>query len=231
MLLLHMSKPALSAFILLCWLNPAAIPQTLVMGTGVITGAVLDGNGQPVVGATVRLADAPVRAIDLDRATTAVTDERGKFVISGVKWGIYTLQAMKPEDGYPDPFVQFYRPAGAQPTVSISEYRPNEDVIVPIGPKAGSVEITVKDAVTGKPVGGAEARLRRWRAPFYSVSVPADGKVVIPSGVGIDLEVHAEGYEEWHYFSSGNGVKPGALEMAPGEKRIVEVRLRPLPGR
>lgn len=66
---------------------------TVGLQGGLVTGAVLDGDGQPVPGATVVLVPAPERRRRTDLFRDVTTDQYGRFLIEGVAPGEYKLFA------------------------------------------------------------------------------------------------------------------------------------------
>ncbi len=83
-----MRRPA--ALVALFLLVLSSVPA--VAQTGRVTGTVRDSNGQPVRGATVtaRNEAAPSASV------TAVTDDRGRFSLSGLEPGAWTFAATAP---------------------------------------------------------------------------------------------------------------------------------------
>jgi len=195
---------------------------------GTINGVVIDPDGNPVPDARVRLADAPVRAMNIEKTTPTGTD--GKFVIGNVKWGTYTLQAMKPEEGYPDPFVLMYRYHVVQPTATVSPAQPVADIVVPIGPKAGQLRISIADAATGKELDSATMTLVRRDDEFVKTSIPVAGApVLVPAETLLVIAIHVDGYSDWYY--PGRTVRGLAepISLGSGEQKTLRVRLQPLP--
>jgi hypothetical protein len=50
-------------------------------------------------------------------------------------------------------------------------------------------------------------------------------KVLIPSGVDLDLSVTAGGFNDWSYGASS---KDGALHLEPGETIVLNIKLQPI---
>jgi hypothetical protein len=195
--------------------------------TGTITGVVVDGNGDPVPHARVRLAE-DMRAMDLSKTFPAGDD--GRFVISNVRWGTYTVQAMKPEDGYPDPFVLIYRYHVSQPTVTVAAATPTAEVTVPIGPKAGSLLVRAVDGATGKELGPATLTLRRRDDPRVAIQLEAaSDAVLVPAAAPLMIAVHVDGYADWYYPGVGPQALAKPLTLGAGEEKSLDIKLAPLP--
>ena len=69
----------------------ASLPALQKMGTGVIVGAVVDEEGKPIVGATIR---AYIKEYEEELTTT--TNKRGRFRFSRLGTGLYEFIAVAP---------------------------------------------------------------------------------------------------------------------------------------
>src|ERR1700684_2129688 len=114
------------------------------IGEGVIQGLVLDDVGNPLPGAKVH---AELKGIAMAKAIRFVdSDQNGFFVIDRLEFGTYYVEAMKEEDGYGGMSWSFFNDKPL-PTVQISAQTRIADVVVSLGPKAGILTGTIRDAV------------------------------------------------------------------------------------
>jgi hypothetical protein len=214
-----------SLFFLLALSVPLGLTAQM---SGTITGVILNENLQPVPHDRVRLADNPVGPMNTE--ITYGSDDAGRFVIPNVKWGSYTLQGMKVDDGYPDTFLLFYRYHVAQPTVTLSPDEPLADVVVPIGPKAGRILPVVTDAATGAAIDSSEITLYMSGSVPLSASFPGDSKnILAPASIVFSIGVHAKGYADWYYPGVATRGAAGNVNLKPSEQLNFNVRLQALP--
>jgi hypothetical protein len=127
-----------------------------------IKGIVTTSGGEPVSRAMVyasRLGNAETRT----RRNVVTTDDQGRFNLSNLPDGEYTIRAFKEEDGYPDLTFSFYSEAYNAvhwPRITIVNGTTVDDVIVHLAsPKCGRLVITVIDAKTNKKIRDAQVSL------------------------------------------------------------------------
>jgi hypothetical protein len=193
------------------------------IGEGVIQGVVLDDVGNPLPGAKVHaeLKGAPM----MKMIRFVESDQNGFFVIDRLEFGTYYVEAMKEEDGYGGMFWSFFNDKPL-PTVQISAQARIADVVVSLGPKAGVLTGTIRDAVTGKPI-QAGFDLKQVKDPnkWMGTSAAANFRVLIPSSKEIEVKVSAPGYDTWAY--PGPNLAPQPLRMEPGSEAHLDILLNP----
>jgi len=154
------------------------------------------------------------------------SDQNGFFVIDRLEFGIYYVEAMKEEDAYGGFPWSFFndRP---QPVVQISAQNRIADAVVRLGPKAGILKGTIRDALTAKPIGSAGFDLVQVkdRTKWMSTGVASQFRVLIRSSKEIELKVSAPGYDTWVY--PGPGLAPQPLRTEPGTEAHLDILLSP----
>jgi hypothetical protein len=127
-----------------------------------IKGIVTTSGGEPVSRAMVYasgLGNAETRT----RRNVVTTDDQGRFNLSNLPDGEYTIRAFKEEDGYPDLTFSIYSEAYIAvhwPRITIVNGTTVDDVIVHLAsPKCGRLVITVIDAKTNKKIRDAQVSL------------------------------------------------------------------------
>jgi Carboxypeptidase regulatory-like domain len=172
---------------------------------GVITGIVLDEQGQPIKEAQIVITlwrisgDGSIQGQGKDGGTT---DEAGRFRVDHVPMGKISVEASKHEEGYPP---HFGGPGGIE-TVTLTPGQPVAEVVLKLGPKAGMLLPTVKDKRTGKPINdflvhwvvidpnepnqmaSGSAGVSRWTR---SVTLPPEKDLIVT--------ISKRGYKKWLY--------------------------------
>ena len=197
---------------------------------GSIKGTVINEHGDTVKGA--RAYAVPVGEPMLGKVPQSETDETGHFTIAHLRWGQYSLSASKEEEDYPDLSTAFYAGFGAKLlTVTLESSHPSETATIRLGPKAGVLVGTVRDAVTGNAVNPC-AEFRRVSEPNNFLMgtglINAKYRVLIPSNVDVTLKVWLAGYKPW-YYPSTNGSETSPLRLRPAEEKKLEIQLYPDP--
>jgi hypothetical protein len=195
--------------------NPSLVAQN-----GVIQGTVLDEVGRPLQGAKVH---AELHGVAMAKAIRYVeSDENGTFVIDRLAYGTYDVNGKKEEDGYPDSSFSFYADRPVATSIAISPEHPAATITLKLGPKAGVITGTVKDALTGKPI-PAGFTLRASSKRWMGTSQPSKFRVLIPPATDITVEVSSAGYKTWVY--GGTGLDSRALRLEPGTEMQMDIRL------
>ena len=98
------------------------------------------------------------------------------------------------------------------------------DVVVSVGPKAGILTGTIRDAVTGKPISaGFDLVQVKNRTKWMGTGAAPDFRVLIPSSKDIEVKVSAPGYDTWAY--PGPNLAPQPLRMEPGSEAHLDILL------
>jgi len=193
---------------------------------GTITGTVLDENGRILRGAKVHAAEVGAgpgpRILQFSE-----TDSDGKFIISNLPWGTYTILAGKEQSGYADTKFAFYSNLSI-PTVTLQPKFAQQNVIVKMPPKAGKVQVaSLLDAETGKHIGSATITLRRVDHPNFFISTNTNQEqILVPSSTPVSIEIAKEGYENWT-GPSGSGQL--VVNLSPGQVYPLNASLKPVP--
>lgn len=194
--------------------------------SGAISGVVVNERGQPVAGAKVSAEMMGVPTVSL--IPFVDSDAAGRFTFDGLDWGKYAVCARKEDDGYAE-ICRSLLNAVSGPTPTLSAQSPRAEVLVAIGPKAGVMTGTVKDALTGAPVDGTLlVRLSKDNGRLFGMGISPQFRVLLPPELDLELEVRAPGYQLWRF--SVNGDSQGSpLHMKSEEKRGLDIRLQPDP--
>jgi hypothetical protein len=200
-----------------------------------IKGIVTNSGGQPVSKAIVR-ANRVGNSEVLTRRNSVTTDDQGRFSLSNLPDGEYTIRAYKEEDGYPDLTFSFYSEAYNAthwPQITIVNGTTVEDVVVHLAsPKCGRLLITVVDAETNKKIQDAEVSLNHEGKPKTLLISGANRpdysfNLLVPPDVVIDLKVSAPGYRDWHYNTDSPKGEAKTLRVAPDTTKELNVSLQP----
>jgi hypothetical protein len=196
---------------------------------GLIQGIVTYEDRNLVKGATVY-------AVPLGRPMGAIvphadTDETGHFVIYIPRswFGKFAVAAKKEDEDYPDMSNQFYSD-GKFETITLTSSHPAKTVIIRLGPKAGVLLGTVADAVSNAPLSPC-VEFRRASEPnnFLSGSglVKPQYKLLIPADTDILVKISLDGYKTWYYPGTVEHTAAKPVQVGPGEKKTVDIRLEP----
>lgn len=198
-------------------------------GAGTIRGTVVDENGAPVPHMTVEIS--PIGMAWSGGIPQAVTDDQGRFVkevvgpitsegrVSGQRWALYPHQE---RDYYPH-LTKFYETAANRAQeVELTPQKPEAQVELRLGLKAGALTGHATDAQTGAPLhpefefewaSDASKRMgKRTSDPF---------RILLPSNTAIKMTVSSEGYKTWSY--------PGTISIGPGQDMPLDIKLEPEP--
>jgi hypothetical protein len=193
------------------------IVETPVPG-GTVTGVVVDEDGKPMPLAQLRLIEGTQRAANLEK--TISSDTNGRFEFRDVKWGTYLVEAMKPEAGYPDPFVAVYRFGDPEQKVSVLPTQKVVDLRVLLLPKAGRLRLSVVNGVNGRTLDKAEIIVHRRDMNSITWVKVVDGVALIPSNASVAVQVHVDGFGYWAHD----------VLLKPGEEASLTARMVPLGG-
>jgi len=193
---------------------------------GVITGAVLDERGSPVVSAKVFITEKGVvvmhRVLQFHE-----TDADGRFRIAHVPWGTYVVTVGKEGAGCADTGLGLHCNS-VYPTVVLTEDSPTADVTLRFGPKAGVLKLEpVTDLITGREIRLAAIRLKCADNPdFFIYTSAAQRSFLIPPLTDVLVEITAAGYKPWPPPDQAAEAK---INLRPEEVRKLRVTLQPEP--
>jgi hypothetical protein len=194
--------------------------------SGRIEGTVLYKSGEPV-------KDATVEAHPLDRGLAGIiphadTDEFGHFQITRLWLGKFAVTAKKETEGYPNR-NGFYRDGKIDPT-TLSPSHLSATVTIILGPKAGILIGTVKDAVTGAPLDPC-VDFHRVSNPNIFLSggglVNAQYRVLVPADREVIMKIWNEGYLPWYYPGTTKKSEAKPLCLRAGEEKTLDIQLQP----
>ena len=191
-----------------------------------IRGKVVDEKGAPLVGAEVR-ADPLAGGPRSDIVRSVETDRDGRFSIVDLEPITYKIFAMKEAAGYPNTAFSFYS-GNIFPTVKLTNSDPAAEVVLSIGPPAGAVIGTVRDAVSGNAI-TATFLLRRLSDTenWLSMSQPSGFRVLVPVEVDVSLEVSAAGYKTWYYGGASDQLNRPPIRLDSGKEMRLDIQLEP----
>src|SRR5712691_5517593 len=155
---------------------------------GLIRGTVIYEKGMPVAAARVRVD--PMNGLPRsDLVREVETNESGHFLMDNLAPGSYKLFAMKETAGYPNTAFAFYS-NHVFPTATLTPSAPAIELILKIGPPAGVIHGSVRDARTTTPI-AASFHLRRVADPdnWISLSQRPEYRVLIPPSTEVSIEV------------------------------------------
>jgi hypothetical protein len=194
---------------------------------GLIDGIVTYEDKKPVKGATVY-------AVPLGRPMGAIiphaeTDETGYYAIhiSRSWFGKFAVAAKKEDENFPNMSNQFYSDGNFQ-TATLTANRPTETVTIRLGPKAGVLIGTVRDAITGTTLYPC-LELRRPNGNFLSGSglIKANFRVLIPSETEVTVKMWLDGYRPWYYPGTEEKSRSAPVRLRPDEQKTLEILLQP----
>jgi hypothetical protein len=194
---------------------------------GLIDGIVTYEDKKPVKGATVYAVPLgrPMHAI----IPQAETDETGYYAIhiSRSWFGKFAVAAKKKDENFPDMSNQFYSDGNFQ-TATLSVNHAAETVRIRLGPKAGVLIGTVRDAITGATLYPC-LELRRPNGNFLSRSgsIEANFRVLIPSETEVTVKMWLDGYRPWYYPGTDEKSRSAPLHLRPDEQKTLEILLQP----
>jgi len=218
---------------------------------GAISGKVLYQNGKPVSGARV----CPIA---LDRPNPSImpqsfTNEKGEFLVAGLRVGHYEVPAAKEDEGYPEMGPIFYGIDELAPREEVSAGKVTVGVVVRLGAKASRLVGRIENASTHQevqagigfykaegPIHPANAMdgLYLTRTSGYRSGESESGRVgtlgrgefdiLVPANKPFLLEVGAPGYEPWYYGTDGTKQNAAPIKVSEGATKKLLILLRPL---
>jgi hypothetical protein len=205
------------------FLNVGAQEQAQAAGPGfgVIEGRVVNNKGLTVEGARVYAAPSGEQRVPPNtKLVSAVSDEKGQFILHHVLAGTNILMAGKEEEGYCNTlYAPFVENLAGLPKVLVVKERSSQGVTVVLS-SCAKLSGLVSDQETGTPIPEAQIHLIREDDQDLDLrtSPDIDGKFqfIVPK-VPYTIEVSAPGYKEW---------KRSGIKLEPQTETDMNVRLR-----
>lgn len=224
---MRLSRP----LVLICVLNGAlfALPQENspffdARANGMISGTVVEANGQVAEGARVCISVTSGNSgsgITTEMTCPISADKYGQFQLERLKIGAYRVFA---QDAADDSSME----ADKGPKVTLTDNAPYAHVTLRL--KSGGILVaSVTDALSGKPV-------RQFRVQYEEINREGSGggyahdghfRTVVPPDSDLVVIVTAQGYKGWVYTDSDIQSRP-VLRVAAGQEKKLEIELQPL---
>jgi Carboxypeptidase regulatory-like domain len=188
---------------------------------GRVTGIVLNKDGQLMDHATVCTGTTSKDSTRID--CDCSTDGDGRFQIEQLKIGTYSVFAVKEDEGYT---MENQSPGQ---TITITNEQPLAVVTLRMSPNGGILTFSVKDKTTGKPI--PEVRITYQAVDATSSGSgrhPSNFRLTLPTATDLIVVLSAKGYKSWFYTDPSDSSRP-VVRLEPGEERVVDVELTPLP--
>jgi hypothetical protein len=202
---------------------PAQQPDELAP-KGVIYGTVVDQDGQPAKGISLR-ADCG-KGPESGMVPRTKTDQNGKYrFVSLLRLGLCTVYADDTEAGYSiysTPPTGSGRPA----EVMLSPQQLKGELNFRLPPKAGFLYIHLTDRRTGAVIPGVDVKWVLKQDPnrlIFSGSSPSDRVILIPPNEDLLLHVTSWGFLEWNESAGRRKL----IRMASGSVLELDVQLEP----
>jgi hypothetical protein len=194
--------------------------------TGSIGGTVLDSQGKPMSDATVTVRNM-TRTLGESRISVK-TDKNGNFAIANCALGNYLVLTRAELAGEASAKAAF--PGNSVfTTVSLLPYLPAARVTLGFGRTTGVLTGRIKDAATGAPLTAALVVKSVGSADYWmAAGLPAEYRIVVPTGTGLSVAISAPGYQTWYYRGMSASATASTLSVRRGETKRVDVLLQPL---
>jgi carboxypeptidase family protein len=206
---------------------PASRPEsTQEQALGGITCRVVNAQSQPVPGVTVHAYLVPLIK---QRPVSGRSDRNGMFTIRGLAVGRYELSVSRKEAGYDDTFDPFYAAGFVRmPEVIVYAGQTVSCGDIHLGPKAGKLVGTLRDAKTKKGVISNTSSMQTRHVILCRLDDPkncsdaspnrnGDFEILVPP-VPFTVKATAPGYEKKDL---------GPLRLKRGEIRRFDILLTP----
>jgi hypothetical protein len=211
-----------------------SVGRDIPPGCGVIRGRVIDQNSVPVSGVRVyaMVADHPPRATSSD--VHAITDENGAFFLGCAEPGRNGVYTVKEDDFYPDTFLTPFVDPRFFTAVDVTDQQVVRGVEVYLPPKAGKLNIRVRDARSEKPIDGVVLTICRSNesvklpGPECSVltNLPESGFSRLLPAMAYMIKASAPGYQDWYYGSDGSKKHMEVMQLTPKMTKNLIIALR-----
>ena len=118
-------------------------------------------------------------------------------------------------------------------TVTLAETAPTARIVLKLGPKPGTLIVSVSDKATGNVLHSFFVKLIADRASYGSgvgnfAKQPGTSCIRVPITPATDFlfEIRAKGYKTWYYTDPSDPSRP-VLRLESGEERTLEVQMEP----
>ncbi len=215
---------------LFCFCLAAVAAAQTASVDGVVVNHV---TGEPISGAHVRVLTGDVASISVERVYGAVSDQAGRFAVSGMQPGLYLV--VPEHSGY-----VFTRPAGPIPATVLA-LRAGQHVtgqkveLTPIGFVSGRVVDEDGDPVSGAPLQLHAAPPDTDFVNPFAIALPyrTDDRgefriVVAPGNYYLQTTPWQQFGPTWHP-SADRQDQASAIEVKPGQEATADIRLRRAP--
>jgi hypothetical protein len=196
-----MRTPPLFIRLAICVIGSAQISGQMIESQPVLHGHVYDSSGKPMEAAIIE-------AFSLDSGNSGglphtLSDRFGAYVLPVPFHGNVRIIAKKESSGYPDTKFAIYTASGQEiPEIEIKAGRILPDIDIHLAEPGGTLDGSIIDAVTRKPVVNARVTIRKVanRGAMISSNTRADGQFtyLLPADP-VEIEISAPGYRNWSY--------------------------------
>ena len=189
---------------------------------GTIYGIVVGQDGEPAK--ELGLTAEPLGVALAAMLPHTKTNDHGEYRFENLpRWGRYTVYADDEEAGYSNISTG---PAGNRhpPEVEIKSEHPNAEFNFSLPPKAGFLEIHLRNRRNGATISAmilAVTPLEKPESSLFAMSCYSDHVILVPPDTNLLLHVKSDGFREWDE-SIGAG-KP--LNIPSGSRLALDVRL------
>jgi hypothetical protein len=188
----------------------------------IVTGRVLDAQGQPVSGAQISIFPSAATSGGLPSATTG---KDGSYRLVSPPYGETWICAVKESAGYPDTNALLFAPAQDTRPKIILAPGSRLELDIHLGPPDGIFEGYVVDALTRAAVSNGRVALHRSQPEsMYSGTLAPDGHFLfaLPSAP-IEVSITAPGHLPWKYRDPQSG--SDKLVLSTLDHRIIRIEL------
>src|SRR3954469_3763369 len=213
-------KSVFVALVLLC----VAAAQRQPAPRGMIHGTVIGQDEMPSI--AIRLVAEPLGVGLGAMLPHTTTNNTGEYRFENVPWwGRYTVYADDEKAGYSQISTG---PAGDShpPEVEITPEKPKSELNITLPPKAGFIQIHLKNRNTGAAISTMAIRVVSMENPelfLFTMSCDSGRVILVPPDKNLLLHVKSDGFREWDE-SEGTGK---FINLPSGNLLTLDVHLDP----
>ncbi len=195
---------------------------------GTITVKVIDPQGKPVSGATVKMEHQRRAGFIYKVFPSCTTDASGECTCNYLPTDTYTILASAPSEGYPDLTFAFYGRQIKRVVVVLTPGSSIDNAVFQLGPKAARLKLAILDDATGAPIGSAAIVLRDAsdNPDWLKLDRDLDSNVLITPEQDVLIEVIAKDYESWRLSDHLELTGGRPLHLHSDERREMTIRLK-----